>query len=388
MHQHLYDNGMQSQQQVGGMPGYMGGPQVPLYGPVIGSQQVPAAPLAFPYGHGPMPGAQQQMYAPAAPGYMPGPQMYAPQTAMYVPTAPPMMQGPQLYAQTQRGGPAVMFGLNGAPRIFGSHPNVEAALKLIQQQIRQGQANGIFPTVETVRAAAAELLPLSHANEPVTRFVNEALYVVPGLLEVAMYISQIYMYVKYIRKIDHPVSPQKAAVYAVSALATEYSIIKGIHPSDQSARLANMRSLQYMWGHLGGFITINTFPMEWDPKDAEERKQNFGGVLIAPAQAAAPLMSTYAAAPQQAMGYSAPYGAVGEQRSQNDMIGLPGLDAYSNRAAAPQTGYTSSTPVFATPATPAAPTPVVVNAEPVGPVEHVTAKLVTEQTVPKVISFR
>lgn len=336
MHDHLYNNGPTGQQnQVGGMSQYMGyGPQQMMYN-TAPAMPPPVEPMKFPFGHEPLPGAVQQLpphgYAPQ--GWQQPPHGYAPQgwqqpphgqqvtyapqgymhpTSAVAPPPPhnPHIQGhgPMLYTQTGRGGQAYAFGLNNSPRIFGGHPNLETALRLIRTQVASGAGRGLFPTVDMVRQVAYDLVAVSPANEPISRFVNEALFTTVGMEDIVTYIAQIYLYVRYINRTEHPATPQRALDYALTAMAAEYSVVKGIVPSDPSARQTNMRSLQYMWGNIGGFVMLNTFPMDWDMQDAEERKNTCGIVITNPQQVATQAVARQPPPVQQApMGFSSQY---------------------------------------------------------------------------------
>jgi hypothetical protein len=207
-----------------------------------------------------------------------------------------------------------MFGLNNSPRIFGGHPNLEAALRLVRTQLSNGSGQGLFPTVNMVRQAAYDLMAGSAANEPVPRFVNEVLFTTVGMEDIVTYIAQIYMYVRYIKKTEHPATPERALDYALTAMAAEYSVVKGIMPSDPAARQANMRSLQYMWGNIGGFVMLNVFPMDWDMQDAEERKTTCGIVITNPQQVATQLATPQPPPVVQApMGFASQYSSVDQQ---------------------------------------------------------------------------
>jgi hypothetical protein len=172
------------------------------------------------------------------------------------------------------GSPACTFAGRPWPAIFGLVPEVEGVLKQINTALREGKMSAdLFPTTEMV----AEVL--STDTGPRADLVKRELYTV-DTLQLVKYIAQLYLHCKYMGKLQYPEDTLQAVRFATTALYTEYGMLKGVRGETPEIERQQLRSLQYLWGHIGGFIMLTHFPVGWDPENALQRKMAGFDVLV------------------------------------------------------------------------------------------------------------
>lgn len=179
--------------------------------------------------------------------------------------AAPMQKLPPFYGNVA-GSPAFNYAGQAWPTVFSLLPEVEATLKHINTGIREGRLDSnMFPSTEMVTAMLQ-----AETGARAELFKREMFTV--DTVNLCKYIAQVYMHCKYMGKLQYPETPSQAAQFAIIAMYTEYGLLKGVRGDTPEVERQQLRSLQYLWGHIGGFIMLTHFPAGWDSDNALQRK--------------------------------------------------------------------------------------------------------------------
>lgn len=209
-------------------------------------------------------GVQQQAWPPTvAQGAVPAYAMQQVQTP----------QIPAFYGNVA-GSPAFTYANRPWPKVFGILPEVEAVLVQINTAIREGKLRAdMFPADEQVAQG------IQAETGPRADLLKREMFTT-DTVQLVKYIAQIYLHCKYMGKLEYPQTPMQAVQFAVTALYTEYGMLKGVRGESPTVEQQQLRSLQYLWGHIGGFIMLTHFPVGWDSNNAIQRKASGFDVLV------------------------------------------------------------------------------------------------------------